>query len=104
MATLIPKSQLRDNGSDIGKDLKHSPREMGEEWHLLKGTGVTERKRSRVYRLSIRKRELSAPGTGQACESLVDEEVGGGRGSGQWDASGLNATDQGLAVIWKSWL
>lgn len=44
MGTLRPKSQLRDNDSDIGKDLKHSPREMGEEWHLLKGTVVTERK------------------------------------------------------------
>lgn len=31
------KSQLRENGSNIGKDLKHSSREMGEEWHQDSG-------------------------------------------------------------------
>lgn len=52
-----------------------------------------------MYRLSIRKRELTAPGTRQACAFLVGGEIGtgeargGGRCSGPWDASGLNAAD-----------
>lgn len=73
MGTLRHRGQLRENGSSMGKGLKHSSRETGGKWGLL------EEQESEEAELSAAHKEegaVSSTGTSQACVVLVDEEIG----------------------------